>query len=116
MIYIQRVYENDPALKGKRFLVDRVWPRGLKKDEIDAVWTKDVGPSHATRKRFHDSGNREEFKQSYFKELDADFTPWSAIIDSARQGDIVLLYGSRDIRHNNALALKEYLDNKLAQE
>lgn len=113
MIYTRRAYDIESDVRGERFLVDRVWPRGLKKEEIKADWLRDAAPSDEIRQRFHADGKWETFRESYFRELDANPPAWTSLMKAARQGDVVLLYGSRDTEHNNAMALKEYLEEKL---
>ncbi len=114
MIEIQRVYDGDLA-RGTRFLIDRVWPRGIKKEDLGLeAWLKDVAPSDRLRKWFgHDPAKWEEFRHAYFKELDANAAAWQPILEAARRGRVVLLYGARDREHNQAVALKQYLDAKL---
>ncbi len=113
MIYTRRAYDVENELKGERFLVDRIWPRGLKKDEIKAVWLRDAAPSDALRQRFHAGEEWESFKKSYFDELDSGAPAWMSIVEAAGRGDVILLYSSRDTEHNNATALKEYIENQL---
>jgi uncharacterized protein YeaO (DUF488 family) len=115
MIATQRVYEDNPHQQARRFLVERLWPRGLRKDglKIDA-WLKDVAPSTALRQWFnHDPVKWSDFRRRYFAELDRAPQAWQPLADAARRGDVLLLYSSRDTEHNNAAALKEYLDERL---
>ncbi len=114
MIQIRRVYD-DPGGGGTRFLVERLWPRGLKKTELHAdAWLKDVAPSAELRKWFqHDPAKYEEFRRRYYEELDDNPEAWQPILDAARRGSVVLLYSARDTEHNNAAALKTYLESKL---
>lgn len=114
MIKIKRIY--DPASKddGKRILVDRLWPRGVKKEkaEIDE-WLKDIAPSDELRKWFsHDPSKWQEFKNRYRKELkDKDKSElFEELIKTARKGEVTLLFSARDIVHNNAVVLKELLE------
>jgi uncharacterized protein YeaO (DUF488 family) len=114
MIALQRVYDRKPAA-GKTFLVERLWPRGIKKEalEFDA-WLKDVAPSTGLRKWFsHDPAKYTEFQRRYFQELDARPEAWAPLLLAARKGPVTLLYSSHDNEHNNAVALKQYLDAKL---
>lgn len=114
MIAIQRVYDQTHA-KGKKFIVERLWPRGIKKQDLDYdEWSKDVGPSTALRKWFsHDPAKYDEFRRRYYKELDANPQAWESILKAARKGAVTLLYSSHDVEHNNAVALKGYLEAKL---
>ena len=106
MIYLKRVYEPKEKNDGLRILVDRLWPRGVKKENVD-LWLKDIAPSDELRKAYHETGDFEAFKKSYIKELEAkDLTN---IVELAKNGDITLLYASKN-PENNALVLKEYLE------
>jgi len=111
MITIKRVYESPGADEGTRFLVERLWPRGMKKEslQIDA-WLKDVAPSNALRRWFgHDPAKWVEFRDRYFAELDGEPEAVQPIVEASRQGNVTLLYSAHDTEHNNAAALKEYL-------
>jgi len=112
MILIKRIYDQTGTEDGKRFLVDRLWPRGIKKEaaRLDA-WFKDVAPSDALRQWYaHDPAKWEEFCQRYFAELDQKPEAWQPILEAARRGNVILLYSTREIEHNNAVALKMYLE------
>lgn len=115
MIQVKRVYEPPEASDGTRILAERLWPRGKKKEalKLDA-WNKDVAPSSDLRTWFkHDPGRWEEFQRRYRAELDEHPEAWQPILDAARDGDVTLLFSSRDTEHNNVVALKAYLDEKL---
>jgi uncharacterized protein YeaO (DUF488 family) len=114
VIKVKRVYDKAAASDGSRLLVDRVWPRGLKKNDLllDG-WIKEVAPSDRLRKWFgHDAKKWKEFRKQYFAELRAKATSWQPIIERARRSDVTLLYGARDFEHNNAVALKDFLTAK----
>jgi uncharacterized protein YeaO (DUF488 family) len=115
MITIKRVYEETPA-KGKKFLVERLWPRGIRKENLEYdEWLKDVAPSTELRKWFsHDPEKFDEFRRRYYKELDLRPEAWQPILAAAGKGTATLLYSSHDAEHNNAVALKRYLEAKLA--
>jgi len=115
MIAIKRVYEETPA-KGKKFLVERLWPRGIRKENLKYdEWLKDVAPSTELRKWFsHDPEKFDEFRRRYYKELDLRPVAWQPILAAAEKGTATLLYSSHDAEHNNAIALKGYLEAKLA--
>lgn len=117
MVITKRVYESREADGSARFLVDRIWPRGLTKDDLHLdAWIRDVGPSDELRRWFgHDRAKWEEFRRRYFAELDAAPEAWRPILEAAREGDVTLLFGARDQEHNNAAALKEYLEEKLGE-
>jgi uncharacterized protein YeaO (DUF488 family) len=111
MIHLKRAYEEPEAGDGERYLIDRLWPRGLKKTslKIDG-WLKEVAPSPALRRWFHhDPEKWNEFRRRYFGELDAKPEAWMTLVDAARKGPITLIYSARDPEHNNGVALAEYL-------
>jgi uncharacterized protein YeaO (DUF488 family) len=110
-IDIRRVYAPPTAKEGRRVLVDRVWPRGVKKAELgDVVWLKDVAPTTGLRKWFgHDPARWSEFRRLYFAELDAN-PAVDQLRELAGKGHLTLLYGARDETHNQAAALAEYLN------
>ncbi len=111
MIQIKRVYEPAEARDGQRFLVDRVWPRGQKKEELKlAGWIKDVAPSGSLRKWFgHDPAKWPEFIRRYTAELEQHPETWHSLLEAARKRKVTLLFGARDQEHNNAVALKKFL-------
>jgi uncharacterized protein YeaO (DUF488 family) len=110
-IETKRVYEEPAPDDGFRVLVDRVWPRGLKKEQVAAdLWLKEVAPSNDLRKWFgHDPSRWEGFKDRYFSELDELEEPVGKLLEQARKGRVTLLYSARDTEHNQAVALKEFL-------
>ncbi len=112
MVKIKRVYEPRKRTDGRRVLVDRLWPRGLKKEDLEIdEWLKDISPSNALRKWFgHDPGKWVEFKKRFFSELRKKQSTVEQIANAARKGTITLLYGAKDERFNNAVALKEYIE------
>lgn len=114
-IEVQRVYEHGPAGRGRRFLVDRLWPRGVRKENLPLDgWLKDVAPSDRLRRWFgHDPRRWDEFVRRYGAELDEHPEAWKPLRDAARRGRVVLLFGAKDEEHNNAVALREYLERKL---
>ena len=115
MIQLKRVYESRGNHDGKKFLVERLWPRGVKKTALaDAVWLKDVAPSTEVRKWFgHDPKKWAEFQRRYQAELKQHEEALEPILQAARHGTVTLLYSSHDTEHNNAVVLREYLDGKL---
>lgn len=111
-IFIKRVYE-PVGEDGARILVDRLWPRGVSKGELRALWLKEVAPSAALRTWFgHDPENWLEFKARYFVELDSHPQEVEKIVALIREGPVTLLYSARDKDHNQAAALREYLERK----
>jgi uncharacterized protein YeaO (DUF488 family) len=115
MIQLKRAY--DPANNGDgvRYLVERLWPRGIKKADLRLDgWPKDAAPSTELRKWFsHDPGKWIVFRRRYFVELDEHSTSWEPILRVARRGRLTLIYSSHDSEHNNAVALKQYLDQRM---
>ncbi len=114
MITTRRVYEKAPRT-GPQFLVERLWPRGIRKEQLKIDgWLRDVAPTTELRKWFsHDPAKWAEFRRRYFTELDRKPEVWQPLIDAARHGDVTLLYSSHDTEHNNAVALKTYLEQHL---
>lgn len=111
-IALKRVYEAPADDDGVRILVDRLWPRGLAKKNagIDA-WLKAIAPSDALRKWYgHDVEKWPEFQRRYFAELDAAQDALEELRDYLKQGKVTLLYAASETEHNNAVALKAYLD------
>ena len=109
---VARVYDPPGATDGKRYLVERLWPRGIRKSSLRLDgWLKDVAPSTGLRKWFnHDPEKWAEFRRRYFAELDSAPEAWAPLASAARDGRLTLLYSSRDVEHNNAVALKEYVE------
>ncbi len=114
MFTLKRVYEDPAADDGARYLVERLWPRGMKKEDLAMdAWYKDVAPSTELRRWFgHDPDKWEEFQRRYQAELDDNPDAWKPLVEASRQGKVTLLYSSRDTEHNNALVLKSYLEKK----
>lgn len=115
MIRLKRVYDPVDGGDGTRLLVERLWPRGIKKDALRIErWVKDVAPSTELRKWFgHDPEKWEEFRRRYIAELRGNPEAWEAIAEAARQGTVTLVYSSHDAEHNNAVALREFLEAHL---
>ena len=114
MIQVKRAYDAASEEDGARYLVDRVWPRGLKKEELQLDgWIKDAAPSTELRKWFqHDPAKWEKFRERYFRELEKNPDAWQPLLTGARRGRITLVFGAHDAEHNNAVALKEFLEKK----
>lgn len=115
MIQVKRVYEKPAKGDGARILVDRLWPRGLKKEDLHLEsWVKEVAPSDSLRRWFgHEPSKWKEFRRRYFAELDGKPKVWKFILQAGREGNVTLLYGAKDPEHNNAVALRDYLIRKL---
>ena len=109
-LHIKRAYEPRSSSDGRRILVDRLWPRGLSKHELEGVqWLRDVAPSAALRKWFgHQPERWGEFRKRYFDELRSN-PAVETIREALRAGPVTLLYGAKDEIHNQAVALAEYL-------
>lgn len=113
MIQIKRVYDGVAPDDGCRILVERLWPRGMKKEAAHLDdWLKEVAPSTELRKWFsHDPAKWPEFQQRYWAELDQHPEAWQPILDASKKGKVTLLFSSHDIEHNNVVALKMYLSD-----
>jgi len=114
-IQTKRVYEKPAKTDGVRFLVERLWPRGMKKEaaKLDD-WLRDAAPSTALRKWFHhDPAKWTEFKHHYRAELKLHPESWQPILKAAKHGDVTLLFSSHDAEHNNVVTLKRYLEERL---
>ena len=118
MIQLKRVYDKKEAHDGVRFLVERLWPRGVRKADIHMDgWQKEVGPSDQLRKWFsHDPAKWTEFQHKYLAELEQRPEAWEPILSAAKRGTVTLLYSSHDTEHNNAVALRQFMEKKLAHE
>ncbi|MGC8649860.1 MAG: DUF488 domain-containing protein [Hydrogenobaculum sp.] len=112
MIKTKRVYESKEDTDGLRILVDRLWPRGVKKDNID-LWLKDIAPSDELRKFYHETKDFEAFKGKYIEELQKKDI--KELLNSIKQNTITLLYASKEPK-NNATVLKEYLEWTLEKQ
>jgi len=116
MVKVKRVYEPAEPSDGARYLVERLWPRGIKKENLKMeAWLKDVAPSAELRRWFsHDPQKWEEFQRRYRSELTAEPSHWKALLEAGRQGDVTLLYSARDVERNSAVLLQAFLAEKLA--
>jgi uncharacterized protein YeaO (DUF488 family) len=117
-IIVERIYAYPTGNNNDcfRILVDRLWPRGLRKEEVRVdLWLKEIAPSNSLRKWFaHDENKWNEFKTKYFKELEINNEFVNVILNRLQEKkSIILLYGAKDEKCNNALALKEYLEKKI---
>jgi uncharacterized protein YeaO (DUF488 family) len=114
MFKLKRAYDDAEDSDGARYLVDRIWPRGVKKDALQLDgWIKDVAPSNELRQWFgHDPQKWAEFRKRYFAELDKKPEAWRPLLDAGRKGTVTLVYSAQDSQHNNAVALAEYLRRK----
>ncbi len=116
MILLKRAYDPASPKDGKRFLVERLWPRGIKKSELPLDgWLKDVAPSTELRKWFsHDPEKWSEFRRRYRAELQHNPEAWNPLLHAARHGTITLIFSSHDLEHNNAVVLQEFLQWRMS--
>lgn len=114
-ILLKRVYEKALPADGKRILVERLWPRGLKKEDakIDE-WLKDLAPSTELRKWYgHEPSKWVRFKERYWKELETKQAALSKLANESKRSTLTFVFGSKEEKLNNAAALKEYIETKL---
>jgi uncharacterized protein YeaO (DUF488 family) len=110
-ILLKRAYEPPAPEDGQRFLVERLWPRGVRKANLRLDgWLKQVAPTPELRRWFgHDPRKWPEFKRRYFDELRANNDALAPLRGASRRKPVTLVYGARDTEHNAAVALREYL-------
>ena len=115
MIQLKRIYEQSSDKDGLRVLVDKLWPRGLRKNEVRLdIWLKEIAPDDELRKWFsHDPDKWEEFRKRYLKELEQNEEYVQKLIEKAKETDLTLLYATKNERFNNAIVLKEYIEFRL---
>ena len=118
MIACKRVYDAASAEDGQRILVDRLWPRGVRKEALaHDDWLPALAPSAALRKAFgHDPERFAEFRDAYRRELAAHPEHWWPLLERARNGRLTLLYAAKDALHNNAVVLAEFLEDELERQ
>lgn len=114
-IRIKRVYEPVARGDGRRFLVERLWPRGMRKEALQLeAWLKDVAPSTALRKWFDHRVERWiEFQRRYRRELNANREAWLPLLEAAERATVTLLYSAHDLEHNAAVVLRDYLARRV---
>jgi uncharacterized protein YeaO (DUF488 family) len=112
MIKLKRAYDPPAKEDGFRVLVDRIWPRGVKKEELALdLWLKEVAPSGQLRKWFgHDPAKWPEFCKKYEAELKEKEDNIRLLKEKRDQGTLTLVFSAKDTKHNNAVALKNYLE------
>lgn len=114
-IWLKRAYDNPGTKDGIRVLVDRLWPRGVKKEDAQIdVWLKDIAPSDKLRKWYgHDPEKWDEFKRRYFCELNRNEQAVTPLIEIAKKGRVTLVFAAKNERRNNAALVKEYIEGRL---
>jgi len=114
LLGIKRIYDKAEIIDGKRILIDRLWPRGVKKNSANFdMWLKDVAPSNELRKWFmHDPSKWQVFKKRYEKEL-KDNPAFAQLLSIVKSTDVTLIYAARDEEHNDAVVLAEMIKKEL---
>ena len=114
-VRVKRVYEPPSRADGTRILVDRLWPRGVTKEQARVdLWLKEIAPSAELRTWFnHEPEKWNEFKRRYFEELRRRPEAVAGLVETVRRGPVTLVYGSKEERFNNAVALEEFLRTAL---
>ena len=113
-IKLKRIYEEPEESDGRRILVDRIWPRGLSKRDAELdLWLKEIAPSDELRKWYgHDPERWEQFRERYFEELNERSAMVDGLSEQASDAVVTLVFAAKDEEHNNAVALKEYLEKR----
>lgn len=113
-VHLKRAYDPPAPADGGRVLVDRLWPRGVSREQLRVdAWLRDLGPSDALRRWFgHDPARWEEFRRRYRTELAAKRALLDLLAGYARGGTLTLVYGARDPEHNQAVVIKELLEGR----
>lgn len=116
MLKLKRAYDPPSKEDGKRFLVERLWPRGMRKSALQLeAWLKEVAPSTELRQWFsHDPAKWNEFQKRYRSELKQHPQVYGLILSAAQGGTVTLVYGSRESKYNCATVLRDFLKKKLA--
>lgn len=116
-VVVKRAREAPSGSDGQRVLVDRIWPRGIARKDLRLDdWLRELAPSAALRKWFaHDPGKWDGFKERYARELEGQEKTLEDLASRARNGRITLVFDARDTEHNNAVALKEQLERRMAR-
>jgi uncharacterized protein YeaO (DUF488 family) len=114
MIQTKRLYEPLTPADGACYLVERLWPRGIRKADLKIVgWYRELAPSTGLRKWFgHDPAKWAEFRSRYRAELLQRPEAWEPLLAAARSGTVTLLYSARDTEHNSARVLKDFLEER----
>lgn len=119
-VWIRRAYEPPSPVDGHRVLIDRIWPRGVSRDRLHIdTWTRDLAPTDDLRTWFgHDPARWVEFRTGYRRQLDeltgAGAAQLTLLMDRVTHHRVTLVFGARDERHNNAVVLRELLEERRA--
>lgn len=118
MIKLKRAYEKPSPEDGYRVFIERLWPRGVTREEAALdLWLKEIAPSPELRKWFgHDPARWKEFCRRYWVELEGKREPLRVLQEKILEGAVTLVYGSRDEKHNAAGALKMFLEGRRASD
>ncbi|HEY2514836.1 MAG TPA: DUF488 family protein [Polyangiaceae bacterium] len=113
-IQVERAYASPHGKSGARFLVDRLWPRGVSREALHLDgWLKEIAPSDELRRWFdHDPKRWEEFEERYFAELDENAEALAPLRQAVKRGGVTLVFGAKDEERNNAVALRDYLTRR----
>jgi uncharacterized protein YeaO (DUF488 family) len=114
-IDLKRAYDPPANSDGRRILVDRIWPRGITKADLQIdAWLKDLAPSTELRKWFgHDPAKWDEFRKRFAGELEQCSDALEELVEKARAGRVTLVFSAKDTEHNNAVALREHLERRM---
>ena len=114
MLRVKRVYDKVSDEDGVRILVDRIWPRAMSKERANLdLWLKEIAPSGRLRKWFgHDEKKWDQFKEQYYKELGSKDSLIAQIVKKVSSGNVTLLFGAKNQEFNNAVALKQYIEER----
>jgi uncharacterized protein YeaO (DUF488 family) len=115
MIKLKRAYDDATDDDGRRFLVERLWPRGVRKADLAIeAWLKDASPSPELREWYgHEPEKWPEFRTRYRAELETEPDAWRPLLDAARDGTVTLVYAARDTERNSAVVLRDVLNERL---
>jgi uncharacterized protein YeaO (DUF488 family) len=115
MIKLKRAYDDATDDDGRRFLVERLWPRGVRKADLAIeAWLKDASPSPELREWYgHEPEKWPEFRTRYRAELETEPDAWRPLLDAARGGTVTLVYAARDTERNSAVVLRDVLNERL---
>ena len=117
-IAIRRVYDEPTEADGLRVLVDRLWPRGMAKERLDALWAKELAPSSELRSWMHEDppGRFDEFVQRYLAELDGSGAVEEFVQAHGEEPVVTLLFSTRDVAHNHAQVLRQVILETVADD